>query len=104
MQGEPCCEREEEVGGADKVERWGTIDERRREGGKDGKRESVSGAVQYRAGGQCSLPPLHLSSSWMQMWFLYGSFVLLLTPPERSNYNCSILSESERHAWIEKGN
>lgn len=64
MQGEPCCEREEEEvgGGADKVG-GGTIDERRREGGKDGKRESVSGAVQYRAGGQRSLPPLHLSSS-----------------------------------------
>lgn len=36
-----------------------------REGGREGEkeRESVSGAAQYRAGGQRSLPPLHLSSS-----------------------------------------
>lgn len=36
-----------------------------REGGREGweERECVSGAAQYRAEGQCSLPPLHLSSS-----------------------------------------
>lgn len=69
-----------------------TIDERRRE-------ESVSGAAQYRAGGQCSfLPPQYLSSSRMQMWFLYGSFVLLSdSPRERQLQLLHSLRENDTH-------
>lgn len=69
-----------------------TIDERRRE-------ESVSGATQYRAGGQCGfLPPQYLSSSRMQMWFLYGSFVLLSdSPRERQLQLLHSLRENDTH-------
>lgn len=57
-------------------------------------------------GRRAALPPLLSISAHLECkcGFLYGSFVSLLTAPERSNYNCSIHSERERHAWLERGN